>query len=476
MLGDFSRFDGLGRGFRRAAVAVAVVVAIVASGTGAEAKTRRPTLKWDPGIEEIANRVERLRHLTFVRPVRVELVGRDEQLFSGAKSGFSFRGGLTKQVRHLAALGLIRPGVDLAALYARLDGSELGYYDEYSRTITVLRRKLDAFTRVVVAHELTHALDDQHFPFRHAAVRDELTARAQQAVIEGDARRIEGAYLHSLPAADQRVVARAFEDATRRFLGAIPDPSDLEWIRVHLDAPYTLGRELTKVVVAQGGDRALRALFTSPPHNDVGIVDPLNATTGGAWVGLGIPLRTGETPDGDLEPLGAVDLYLMLASRIAAAEAFDAASRVSGATIAWFHRGEKACARFSMLPRTGGEQLVATAADDWATAVGAPYAAHEQAYASTVTVASCEGAAPLVAGAIVLPELLLAARGRAVATGLREHASPATVVCLGNALLRDGTYRGRLAGQLDAVIRDQATPAFAEAMGRARATCAVGPP
>ena len=64
----------------------------------------------------------------------------------------------------MQALGLIPAGTDLAKVYTSLHGSGvLAYYDPALKKMVIKGTKLDVYTRVTVADELTHALDDQNF-------------------------------------------------------------------------------------------------------------------------------------------------------------------------------------------------------------------------------------------------------------------------------------------------------------------------
>jgi hypothetical protein len=450
---------------------------VLAASSPAVAKTRRETLKWDPGIEEIAHRVERLRGLHFERPVRVEFVGQhpSSSALTGTTSG-SGDGALRREARHLVALGLLGADVDLSARFSRIEREGvLGYYDPDQKQVVVSRDGLDPFTRVVVAHELTHALDDQHYNFTRAGhgIRDSIGARAYQAVVEGDARRIQDAYRGTLPKAEQREVERAFTQARQRAAGALPNQVDLEWFAVQQDVPYTLGKELTKAVVADGGNRALARLITQAPLNDVSLLDPvispLSATT---WIEAPSQPSLGEAQDGRSDHPTAVDVYLTLASRIPAAVAFDAASHANGATLAYYRRGTTECARLALVPQPGSEPVVRAATDAWIATVGPTLAVADE-QAGIITLTTCSGSAPLPKDAIAIPELLLAARGRAITVAKQEGLSPIEQRCLGDAVLRDDSYRDQLHTGASSFGIDRGAGAFRALTNRARLACAT---
>src|SRR5262249_3401021 len=130
---------------------------------------------------------------------------------------------------------------------------------------------------VVLAHELTHALDDQHYHFtRHKPLVQSLGAEeAFRAAVEGDAQRIESAYYASLPVASQRLASIAYERlrAEATSLGSALAGAS-EWDAVLADAPYTLGQQLTRYAVKTGGEPNVRKLLTTAPVNDLLVLDP----------------------------------------------------------------------------------------------------------------------------------------------------------------------------------------------------------
>ncbi len=153
------------------AVLVSVLLAPAASAkrtTTSSTSTTVPTV-WDPRIEPIADQVAQLRGLPFVRPVAADFL--DDAAFE--KQVAIDLGTLTKQEKQdlareqveFRALGLIGPEVNLRDEIESLQASgAAAYYVPKTKKITVKGTSLDdAATRVTVAHELTHAFQDQHF-------------------------------------------------------------------------------------------------------------------------------------------------------------------------------------------------------------------------------------------------------------------------------------------------------------------------
>jgi hypothetical protein len=473
----FGRFEGFGgHAARFGAVLAAAFVTVAVLAPPAAAKVRRPTQAWDPGIEEIAHQVEHLRGLTFRHPVPVDFDGG-----GGGRGdrkdvvGFSSDPTSTAVTRHLRALGLLALGVDLAAEYRALGGGDLGYYDPATEAIHVGRRRLDPLAKEIVAHELTHALDDQHFHFERAIGRGELSERASQAVIEGDARRIELLYRAAAPRGQRRRASTELAAVTRQYLQRVDHPADLEWPLVQEDAPYTLGRAMTSVAAALLGPGEVGRLLRERLYNDVGTVDPLQAGTTGGWELDSVPRYTGEVADGHAETIGAVDLYLILASRIPAADAFDAVSRLTGATVAWFTRGLTTCGRIIVTSPGAYQPAALRGISEWVTAMGASARVDRSGDFGRIVFSSCEGAPALAAGAIIVPEVQLAARGQAIAKMLDAHRTVVQSRCVGDAVLRDAKYRSAAAEAAAAFVTADSVPvpAFDAALVRAGAGCGV---
>jgi len=143
-------------------------------------------------VKDVGAWVEKVRGLKFKTPVSMEIIDG-----KAAREDFKSKieSGTVEQARHAANayvhLGLVPPGTDLLRNY--LDQAEkdvLGYYDSRSKKLYLLSHVPASEVRGVVAHELTHALEDQHYDFQalgKQADGDDDRATALGAVIEGSA-------------------------------------------------------------------------------------------------------------------------------------------------------------------------------------------------------------------------------------------------------------------------------------------------
>jgi hypothetical protein len=150
---------------------------------------------------QISGQVEELRGLKFKRAVPVKVVD-DAQ----ARAHFEER--LKKfwpetearyqQAAHVR-LGLLPAGFDLVSgLLDTLEEQAGGYYDPDSDTFFILKDMPRAAAPLLIAHELTHALDDQHYGIDgllRAAEDDDDRQTAVSAVVEGSGTLVMTRYL-----------------------------------------------------------------------------------------------------------------------------------------------------------------------------------------------------------------------------------------------------------------------------------------
>jgi len=165
-------------------VLLVVAVVAVAGAPDAGAKIRRESWVWDPGVEAIAHRVEALRGLRFRYPVRIVL--RRAGVIAAPNGAQSDAASLARGLRHLQALGVVPATATVTDLTSGATRHPLGQYHPETESITVWRARMDALARVVIAHELTHALDDQHYHFarRYQSPASPSVVNARRAAVD----------------------------------------------------------------------------------------------------------------------------------------------------------------------------------------------------------------------------------------------------------------------------------------------------
>lgn len=230
----------------------------------------------------------------------------------------------------LTVLGLLPAEADRAPS----DHGTAGFYDPAGKVL-VTTNDPSPFVRKELVHELTHALDDQHFGVDRDVAGDQAAA-AFEALVEGSAIHVERLYIASLPDAEQEEIA-----AREGQIGAGPgQPSPVEQLR---DFPRLFGPEFVQALVDAGPGRLDRA-FSSPPTSAEHVLDPARYLSGDAPQTVAPPPTEGAaTDEGEFGPLL---LRLLLESRLDPAVAEEAASGWDGDRYAtWRSPDGRTCVR-----------------------------------------------------------------------------------------------------------------------------------
>jgi hypothetical protein len=214
-----------------------------------------PEAKQDVSVTTLAHRVETLRGLRFKRvPVPVKVSGevaRREGLEDLDRSYPAARRHADEAI--LRRLGLIDPGVDLRAVSASLygEGGVAGYYDPRSKRLRIVTGAATGsrvLQEVTLAHELTHALEDQRFGLSPEEGSNDDPALARLALIEGSATLVMERYLLRYFSA---------EEALAGVLGsAFSTGPDLPpFLQAQLLFPYTGGMTFVQELRQRAGGR-----------------------------------------------------------------------------------------------------------------------------------------------------------------------------------------------------------------------------
>ena len=204
----------------------------------------------EAAVAEISDFVAEEAGMPFLEPVTVELEGEGDFQDRLLEDFDDDAEELRQTEVFLTGLGLVDPGVDMVeSMRSLLGGGVVGFYDPESDELVVRGAALTPYVRTTIAHELTHALDDQHHDLDRPEYdeADDETSFGFSAVVEGNARRIESAY-HATLDEDERRQATEEELA----LGGDVDIESIPLILVDLiGAPYTLGEPFVDAVLAE---------------------------------------------------------------------------------------------------------------------------------------------------------------------------------------------------------------------------------
>jgi hypothetical protein len=302
----------------------------------------------DALVTELEGFVERTRGLTFTSRVKVTLLDDAafrRQLMGGEQTD---KTAVDKAAKVLRALGLIGQDVDLAkAETDLLGGSVAGYYDRKAKELFVRGADPTPYVREILVHELTHALQHQHFNIDRSDLAEGNDEKAQSftAVIEGDAVRVQRLYRSQLSAADRR---RA-DGEENKLGGGVPKTVPSALIEL-LQFPYIVGPAFIQAIMAKGGQAALDAAFTTPPTTSEQLIAPAKYSAGEGEAVVPEPSAGGTVIDrGDLGELG---LLLVLEKDVAQGDAIRAGAGWGGDKYVAWDQGAQTCVRDRMVMDT----------------------------------------------------------------------------------------------------------------------------
>lgn len=231
-----------------------------------------------PGpLAEVARQVEEVRGLRFEGPVAAEPVSQariGELVSAGIREDFP-RDVAERRERAWALMGAIREDVDLFDSIVAFAASQVvGFYDVVrKRLVFVGHPSHSPLARLTLAHELTHALQDQQFDLARLDALDracrEEEAAALQALVEGDAQDVSIRWAQRYLSLDE-VLELQLE------AGALPPPpaSVPPFVEGQFLFPYGAGQRFVQALLAQGGQEALDRAFRDPPRSTEQVLHP----------------------------------------------------------------------------------------------------------------------------------------------------------------------------------------------------------
>ena len=232
-------------------------------------------------VNESITFIETTRGVKFKERPKVEVL--DDAAFRQTVSAEfeSETDSLRTEGKLLTALGLVEPGTDVvAAERALLGAGVLGFYDPQTKRLVVRAGSVTPLARVVITHELTHALDDQLYDLNRPDLdkaTDE-TGFAFHMLAEGSARYIENLFRASLSPSDladaQAEEATIGQDEIKS-LGTVPPI-----LVTFLQAPYSLGASLLTEIVNHGGVASIGLAYAKLPTTSEQGFEPKKYSSG----------------------------------------------------------------------------------------------------------------------------------------------------------------------------------------------------
>ena len=235
----------------------------------------------------------------------------------------------------LKKFGMIPPDYDLHSEFLKLLGEQVAaYYDAKTKTVNLLDWVQPELQKTVLAHELTHALQDQAVGLEKwslAGAKDDspLPDQQEQAVEEAQAARqaiTEGQAMVAMldyTLAPAGVSVLAAPDVVNAMRATMTDGKDAPilaaspiFLRESLLMPYTFGLDFVRdVLTKKGKTAAFGGMLERPPVDTLQVMEPSTYLSGQVVEPLTIPdLDKLVAPDYqryDFGGMGAFDIYLL---------------------------------------------------------------------------------------------------------------------------------------------------------------------
>jgi len=210
-------------------------------------------------------RIERLRGLEFESAVPVEVVDREAYLADGTVTATAFEEVVWE------ALLLVGEDRSVAATFAAFYGASVQglYVPSEDRIVVVSDSARPTLDRRTLAHELTHALQDQHFEavFRRrnrTGTRDERLG--WRGLIEGDAGYVEDRY--------EKRCGAEWSCLPRPTSGPGASLDGNGGVHVAVYQPYSDGPAFVHRLRERGGWEAVNAAYAAPPTSSAAVIHP----------------------------------------------------------------------------------------------------------------------------------------------------------------------------------------------------------
>ena len=282
----------LPNGMRRTLTAVVLSLLLLLAGSVSrcqEASVAKPSADskavtdadFIAAADEVLNQMSQITGLKLRTPLKKSLRSREQirdyvikQMNEEKNPAERYAG-----ARSAEAFGLIPKGFDLDAFMIDVLTEQVeGLYDPKTHEFYIADWSPLADQRMVMAHELTHALEDQHFQieaWERAARPNDDAELARDAVLEGSAMAAmvdylmlgTGRSLKDLPDFDPSMLVGDLS-STPTLKKAPP------FIRDALIFPYMSGLTFSAAVMKESGWAGLPALFEKPPVSSQQILHP----------------------------------------------------------------------------------------------------------------------------------------------------------------------------------------------------------
>jgi len=247
--------------------------------------------------DEVLQQMSEITGLKLLTPLKKSLRSRDEIRAYVIKQMNEEKNPAERyaDARTAEAFGLLPKGFDLDTFMVNVLTEQVeGLYDPKTQEFYIADWSPPSDQRMVMAHELTHALEDQHFhieAWSRAARPNEDAELARDAVLEGSAMAAmvdylmvgTGRSLKDLPEFDPSMLLGELEN-TPTLKSAPP------FLKDALIFPYISGLNFSAAVLKNSGWTALAGVFEKPPVSTQQILHPAAYKSGKIPSTISLPL------------------------------------------------------------------------------------------------------------------------------------------------------------------------------------------
>jgi hypothetical protein len=248
--------------------------------------------------DQIEGKVAQLRNLTVKAPIRKAVKDKDElrRYITAKLDQESPAAELERDARTLARLGLLPEGYPYrAAVLDLLTEQIAGFYDNDTQELNLIADGDLASQEIVAAHELYHALQDQHYDLKRlqgpeegllSADHNEDLSLARSSLIEGDATIVMIDYLSFQGGLfgpggsllDQPTMASMIQGQLTSF-SSMPSESPAmaavpKWMQESLVFPYVAGLGFVIAMREPGSWARMDRTYADPPQSTEQILHP----------------------------------------------------------------------------------------------------------------------------------------------------------------------------------------------------------
>jgi hypothetical protein len=290
--------------------------------------------------DDITRQVVALRGLETRRPIARGVLSREEigrKLNDRIAKEYT-PGEIKVESRFLKRLGLLPPETDyLGLLTSLLQEQVAGFYDPFSRQLYIADWLGLELQRPAMAHEIEHALQDQHFDLKQfaAPIKDDGDRQlARAALVEGDGTAVMLEFVAQSNGLDaSRLPDAVISSIGKQIAAGAMDQSPIysrapRFLRETLLFPYFAGMQFVHALRRGHTWARINEVWRAPPESTEQVIHPEKYLAGER------PVQVTASPLASLAPrtelrrdvLGELELRVLFASRMPDGDAERAAA------------------------------------------------------------------------------------------------------------------------------------------------------